>query len=94
MFIALVTFVGPDKGGRNSHPESGYHPQIDVGGEFTSCAIESLDNETVFAFDTPHRVVLRLLITALYRGIFSVCSAVRFYEGNHSVGTGIILEVH
>ena len=94
MFIALVTFVGPDKGGRNTHPESGYHPQIDVGGEFTSCAIESLDNETVFAFDIPHRVALRLLFPDLYRGGFLVGSVVRFYEGNHLVGTGTILEVH
>jgi hypothetical protein len=53
MFIALVAFLGPDKGGRSTCPDSGYRPQIDAGGEFTSCAIESLVGETVFAFDTP-----------------------------------------
>lgn len=93
MFIALVAFLGPDKGGRSTCPESGYRPQIDAGGEFTSCAIESLVGETVFAFDTPLRVSLHLLFPDLYQGRFSVGSAVGFYEGSHLVGTGTILEV-
>ena len=93
MFIALVEFLGPDKGGRNTYPESGYHPQIDTGSEFTSCAIESMNEETVFAFDTPHRVALRLLFPDLYRDRFSVGSKVQFYEGSHLVGTGTIFEI-
>jgi hypothetical protein len=92
-FIALVEFLGPEKGGRNTRPESGYHPQIDAGGEFTSCAIESLNEETVFEFDTPYRVALRLLFLDLYQERFSVGSKVRFYEGSHLVGTGTILKV-
>ncbi|MGO8948513.1 MAG: hypothetical protein ACLQUY_12805 [Ktedonobacterales bacterium] len=92
MFIALVTFLGPDKGGRRTCPESGYHPQIDTGGEYTSCIIESLDGETSFAFDIPHRVALRLMFSDLYQDKFSVGSDVRFYEGSRLVGTGTILE--
>jgi hypothetical protein len=93
MFIALVEFLGPDKGGRSTRPESGYHPQIDAGGEFTSSAIDSLNEETVFEFDTPYRAALRLLFPDLYQERFSVGSKVRFYEGSHLVGTGTILEV-
>lgn len=93
MFIALVEFLGPDKGGRNTHPESGYHPQIDAGGEFTSCTIESLNEETLFAFYTPYRVALRLLFPTLYQDRFSISSTVQFYEGSRLVGIGPILEV-
>jgi hypothetical protein len=93
VFIALVTFLGPDKGGRRICPESGYHPQIDAGGEFTSYVIESLDDETIFAFDIPHRVALRLLYPDLYLKRFSVGSTIRFYEGSRLVGSGTILEM-
>ena len=94
MFLAQVTFLGPDKGGRSTQPQSGYHPQIDSGGEFTSCDIEGLGGETTFEFDTAYRVSLRLLFPDRYHDAFSVGSAVRFYEGSHLVGTGTILAVH
>lgn len=93
MFIAQVTFLGPDKGGRRNRPQSGYHPQIDTGGEYTSCAIESLNDETTFEFDRAYTVRLRLLFPELYRDRFVPGSAVRFYEGSHLVGYGIILEI-
>jgi hypothetical protein len=93
MFIALVTFLRPDKRGRSTCPQPGYHPQIDAGGECISCAIENLDGEAEFVFDISHRVALRLLLPELYQERFSVGSAVQFYEGSHLVGTGTILEV-
>jgi hypothetical protein len=34
----------------------GYHPQIDAGGIFTACAIESVGDETVFAFEREYPV--------------------------------------
>jgi len=93
MFIASVVFLGPGKGGRKTRPESGYHPQVDAGDVFTSCAIECFDGETRWEFDTPYRVALRLLFPDLYQDRFSVGSTVRFYEGSRLVGTGTILEV-
>jgi hypothetical protein len=93
MFIARVMFWGHDKGGRSIPPQSGYHPQGDAGGGYTSCAIESLGTDTVFAFDREHLVSLRLLFPDRYRHLFAVGSAVRFYEGHHAVGEGTILEV-
>ena len=96
MFVAHVTFLCPQRGGRDTPPRSGYHPQIDAGGVFTSCVIESLGDETIFAFDIAHRVRLRLLFPELYHDhdAFAVGSDVRFYEGSHLVGSGTILEIH
>lgn len=94
MFIAQVVFPGPDKGGQQTLPQSGYHPQIDAGGVYTSCVIESLGDQTTFAFDTIHRVSLRLLFPDEYLDAFAVGSDVRFYEGSHLVGSGTILEIH
>lgn len=94
MFIAHVTFLSPQQGGRRTPPQTGYHPQIDAGGVFISCVIDSLGNETTFAFDMVHRVSLRLLFPDLYHEALAVGSDVRFYEGSHWVGSGTILEVH
>jgi hypothetical protein len=94
MFIAQVRFPGPDNGGRRTPPQSGYHPQIDAGGVYTSCVIESLGDETTFAFDTVYRVSLRLFFPDEYQDAFAVGSDVRFYEGSHLLGSGTILEIH
>jgi hypothetical protein len=94
MLIAEVAFLSPQQGRRRTPPQSGYHPQIDAGGVFTSCVIESLGEETTFAFNTLHRVSLRLLFPDEYHDAFAVGSGVRFYEGSHLIGSGTILEVH
>ena len=93
MIIAWVKFLSSHEGGRKSPPFSGYHPQVAVGNEYTSCIIESLDGETTLAFDLEHRVSLRLLFPDRYPDAFAVGKAVYFYEGSHLVGSGIILEV-
>ncbi len=92
MVIAEVTFLGPDKGGRSTCPRSGYHPQIALDGEYTSCAIENLGGEAEFAFDTPIRVSLRFLFADHHPDVFSVGDSIRFYEGSHLVAHGTILE--
>jgi translation elongation factor EF-Tu-like GTPase len=88
-----VKFLSSDEGGRSSPPFSGYHPQVAVGNEFTSCVIKSLDAETVFAFDQEHRVSLRLLFPDHYPDAFAVGQVVRFHEGNHLIGAGVVLDV-
>ena len=93
MFVAHVTFLSPQQGGRRIPPQSGYHPQIDAGGVLTSCVIESLAEETIFAFNAVHRVSLRLLFPDEVHDAFAVGSHVRFYEGSHLVGSGTILEL-
>lgn len=93
MFRARVTFFRPEKGGRRTRPQSGYHPQIDAGGEYTSCAIESLDEETVFEFDRDYTVRLRLLFPEPYHDRFSPGGSYGFYEGSHRVGEATIVEI-
>ncbi len=93
MFLARVRFFGPDEGGRHSPPQSGYHPQVDAGDVYTSCAVESLDEEIVFEFDKEYTVRLRLLFPDLYRDRFAPGSVLRLYEGSRLVGTGTILEL-
>ena len=93
MVIAWVRFLSLDEGGRTSPPSSGYHPQVAIGNERTSCIIESLDGATTFAFDLEHRVSLRLLFPDRYPDAFAVGQTVYFYEGSHLIGTGIILDV-
>jgi len=93
MVIARVTFPGPDQGGRQTPPCSGYHPQVALGNEYTSCVLDSLDGEAVFAFGRAHRVSLRLLFRERHPDAFVVGRSLRFYEGSHLVGSGVVLEI-
>lgn len=91
MFIAEITFFGTEKGGRHNPPQTGYHPQIDIRGIHTSCVIESLGEEEVFAFDKEHLVSLKLMFPDRYHGALNVGDAVSLYEGNRLIGTGKIV---
>ncbi len=66
VLLADVSFIGPEHGGRSIRPQSGYHPQIEAGDAYTSCAIDSMSGETTFEFETSYRVSLRLLIPELH----------------------------
>jgi len=46
MYPAGIVFWGRDKGGRDTPPKPGYHPQLDVGGMHTSCVVTPQDNTT------------------------------------------------
>ena len=91
MFIAKVVFIGPSRGGRDTPPQSGYHPQIKAGDEYTSCVIESLHDEAVFDFDAEHLVSLRLMFPEGHEDMFSVGSRINFFEGHHLIGSGTIV---
>lgn len=93
MFVANVVFIGPKQGGRNTPPQSGYHPQIKAGDGYTSCVIESLGDESVFDFDKEHIVSLRLMFPAGHEDMFSVGSRVSFFEGSRLIGSGTIVGV-
>ncbi|MGZ6322269.1 MAG: hypothetical protein ACXWQR_23550 [Ktedonobacterales bacterium] len=93
MFVAKVVFLGPSRGGRNTPPQSGYHPQIKAGDEYTSCVIESLRDEVVFDFDKEHLVLLRLMFPEGHEEMFSIGSRVIFFEGHRLIGSGTIVEV-
>lgn len=93
MFRARVMFFGPEQGGRQRPPLSGYHPQIKAGDIFTSCAIGAADEDTVFTFGHTFDVVLRLLFPTQYGHLFAAGDDVGFYEGAVCVGVGQIIEV-
>lgn len=93
MVIARVTFPGPDQGGRQTPPRSGYHLQVAIGGVYTSCVLDSLDGEVIFALGRAYRVSLRLLFPERYPDAFAVGTSLRFYEGSHLVGSGVVLEI-
>ena len=88
-----MVFFRPQHDPGDWRPRPGYHPQVDVGSEYTSCVIESLGEETVFEFEQEYTVGLRLLFPDLHPDAFSVGSTVNLYEGSRAVGTGILLEV-
>lgn len=90
MWIARVIFLGPEKGGRFSPPQTGYHPQLEVGDEYTSCRIESLSNVSTFEFDREHEVSLKLLFSENYDQYLHIGSDVRFFEGSKLIGIGKI----
>jgi hypothetical protein len=90
VFGAIITFVGPDQGGRHIPPQSGFHPQIDAGGVHTSCIVEGLSGESVFQFDVETKVLLRLMFPDEYSKHFSIGSEVRLYEGSKLIGKGKI----
>lgn len=93
MFSARVVLFRPQHDPGDWRPRPGYHPQVDAGGVFTSCAIERLGDETVFEFEQEYTVRLRLLFPDQYRDAFSVGSTVRFFEGSRPVGRGTILDI-
>lgn len=96
MLLAYARFFGPERGGRTIAPQTGYHPQLRLGAEYTSCAIESLDDTEVFELDREYRVKLRPLFPEHYAGALSALedgSAVSFYEGSCLIGDGIIIAV-
>ena len=92
MFIARIVFFGPSKGGRTTPPRSGYHPQLDVGGTYTSCIIEHSEHEYVFAFDHEYEVFLQLMFPEDYGHDLTVGSPVHLYEGDRLVASGVITD--
>jgi hypothetical protein len=91
MFIACITFVGPETGGRFTPPRSGFRPQIVVGTVHTSCTVTSLTGDSVFQFDKEHAVALDLLHPEEYKNGLRVGGEVDLYEGSKRIGYGAIV---
>jgi hypothetical protein len=92
VYYAKIVFLDRENGGRSIPPQTGYHPQIDLGSVHTSCYVENLGTDTIFEFGCEHDVALTLMFPELYGGILSAGSPVRLYEGGKLVGSGTIIE--
>ena len=88
MAIAIITFWGPERGGRYTPPSTGYCPQVDIRGIHTSCMVESLEGEEIFSFEKEHRVLLKLMFPDQNPNAFEVGDVVSLYEGSKLIGSG------
>ncbi len=92
MFLAEVTFWGPDNDGRINPPESGFHPQLHVDDILTSCLIESTDKDLkYFRFNIPYEVILSPMLLDVCKRKLTEGSEVIIFEGNKKIGEGKIL---
>ena len=92
MIIAQVDFLGPDRGGRNTPPMSGFRPQVDVLGTHTSCLVESTEGKEVFPFGSIHSVSLTLMHAKHFPNALQIGDIVNFYEGNKLIGVGTVVD--
>ncbi len=92
--LAQVVFFGSDRGGREIPPQSGFHPQLEVGEHHTSCVVEAVVSETtVMPFDIQHEVQLTLLFPEQYVACLADGSRMRLFEGSKVIGEGVVTEV-
>jgi hypothetical protein len=89
--LAKITFRGPQRGGRNTPPQTGVRPTVRLGDEFTSCKIESTEGVEVFEFDREYNVRLTLFFPDKYQSRLHTCDDLNFYEGAKQVANGKIV---
>ena len=90
--IAQILFWDAQNGGRLTPPHSGFHPQIEISGVYTSFWVESLTGVEVFEFGKEYPVLLRPLL-AQYNGALKVGDAVKLFEGSKQIGKGVIVDM-
>ena len=91
MYAADIVFWGRDKGGRDTPPKPGYHPQLDVGGMHTSCVVTPQDSTIAcFSFDIEYAVSLELMLEEVYRGRLGIGDVAKLFEGSRQVAEGKI----
>ena len=93
MILARTEFLGSDRGGRRTPPQSGFRPQIVAGDVHTSCVVENLSGEGSFEFNKEYNVALKLMFPELYEARFSVGDAVELYEGSKLIGCGAVTDI-
>lgn len=91
MFLAEIVFFGQDKGGRFTPPKSGFHPQVKIGEEFTSCIIHSVEEGiNVFSFNIPYQVKINLMFPQRYSDKLSIGQELFLFEGSKQIAQGKI----
>lgn len=88
---ALITFFGEDNGGRFTHPQSGFHPQVELKDGRYSCRVEGVGNEIELPFDRVCRVRLTLLTRPANLLEEMSGQEIRLYEGEKLIGKGLLV---
>jgi translation elongation factor EF-Tu-like GTPase len=91
MVIASLKFLGPDEGGRNTPPKTGFRPQIDINGVHTSCVVSGIGGVEEFSFGKEHEVSLALMFPEQYKHSFKLNDKVGLYEGSKLIATGHVV---
>lgn len=91
-FEAEISFLSQKDGGRISPPRSGYRPQMEIGGESTSCIFESSEVET-FEAGKIYLLSGTLLFPDHYLHRLSSGDPVVLKEGSRRVAEGRIVRM-
>jgi hypothetical protein len=93
-FIAKVTYLTTEQGGRKGYATSGYRPHVKFDGrkELTSGEQLFIDKDKVFPGETV-KAEIRILGTDFFKNCLSVGQRFEVAEASHLVGHGEILEI-
>jgi len=93
-FIARITYLTAEQGGRKHHANSGYRANVKIDGrkELTSGEQLFIDKDKVFPGETV-TAEIRILRTELFNNYLFAGQHFEVAEGPHLVGHGEILEV-
>lgn len=91
--LANIVFFSREHGGRFTPPESGFHPQIQIGEEYTSCKIDRIGYEKTFSFNMLVKVNLTLLLPEIYFQRLYEGLSFEIFEGAHHIGSGTVLKL-
>lgn len=91
-YKAKVKFLGHKDGGRFTPPRTGFKPHLQVGDEFTSCVITTVDASIeVLEFDVYYDVFIELIYPDIYGNKITENMKVNLFEGSKLIGMGEIL---
>jgi anti-sigma28 factor (negative regulator of flagellin synthesis) len=93
-FLARVSYLTTEQGGRKGHATSGYRPQVKFDGrkELTSCEQLFIDKDKVFPGESV-TAEIRILGTDFFKNYLFVGQHFEIAEASHLVGHGEILQV-
>lgn len=88
-YNAKVRFFSFEEGGRFNPPMAGFKPHLQVGDEFTSCVVTTVDTSIVtMEFGIYYDVLIELVYPDIYGNKITKDMKVKLYEGSKLIGTG------
>lgn len=88
-YYAKVRFFSHEEGGRFNPPKTGFKPHLQVGDEFTSCVVTTVDTSIeTMEFGNLYDVLIELVYPDIYSHKITNDMNVKLYEGSKLIGTG------